>query len=246
MFLTNGDNTFTVEEIEKLFTVSDEQATPPAEGTTSPATQPTGNSEHTDESVEKTQAFAKRLREKSEQVRTEERESIAKSLGYTSYDDMIKTREKKMLEDKGLDPDEVSPIVEELVQKRLNEDPRLKELESYRDKQVQEFGKRELAEITRLTGGQITKFEQLSTEVVDEWKKTGSLKKAFLTIEGENLIMRAAAEQNRGSTTHIKTLNGTGSTSSTKRHLTDDEKRMWKLFNPHLTDEELNKKMIDK
>lgn len=242
MFDNPGDNTFTVEEIESLFAVKDAQTTPPAtEETSNTAPQPA-----TDDSIEKTQAFARRLKEKSDQIRNEERESIAKGLGYTSYEDMIKTREKQMLEDKGLDPDEVSPIVEELVQKRLNDDPRLKELENYRAKQVEEFGKRELAEITKLTGGQVTKLEQLPAAVIEEWKKTGSLKKAYLTIEGENLIMKANSEQNRGTTEHMRTVSGSGSTPSGKRHLTPEEKRMWKLFNPHLTDEEINKKMTDK
>lgn len=238
----SGDNTFTLEEIESLFSVTDAQTPPPAtEETSNPATQPAN-----DEGIEKTQAFAKRLKEKSEQVRNEERENIAKSLGYTSYEDMIKLREKQLLEDKGLDPDEVSPIVEQLVQQRLNDDPRLKELESYRAKQVEEFGRRELAEITKLTGGQVTKFEQLPAAVIDEWKKTGSLKKAYLSIEGENLLMRASSEQNRGSIEHMKTVSGSNGSSSAKRHLTADEKRMWKLFNPHMSEDELNSKMIDK
>ena len=44
-------------------------------------------------------------------------------MGFDSYAEMIKSREEQMLKDKDLDPDEVKPIVDELVEKRLKDDP---------------------------------------------------------------------------------------------------------------------------
>lgn len=245
----NGANMFTAEELEALFGDELERETPTAdEGT---ETQESGNTETENtgkpqNNVETTKAFANRLKESTEKARREEREAIAKSLGYASYDEMQKTREKKVLEDKGLDPELVSPVIEELVKQRLDNDPRMKELDGYRSKQVQEFGRKELAEITTLTGGKITSLAQLPREVIDLWAKEGSLKSAYLKLEGEKLITSMRSEQSKGTTDHLNSPNGGAHASTGKRYLTAEEKRVWKMFNPRMTDDELNKKTVDK
>lgn len=243
-----GANEYTIEELEALFNDDTQQTTPAAEDDATGAQDGDNGTVTNDKSnnVENTKAFATRLKASTEKARKEERESIAKSFGYESYDAMIKARERKTYEDKGLDPDEVSPIVDELVKQKLDADPRMQELAEFRKRQVAEFGKQELAEITKLTGGKITAFNQLSKEVLDAWQKEGSLKAAYLKIEGENLITQMRSEQSKGSAGHLGNPNGSSPTNTTQRHLTDKEKQMWKFFNPNVTDEELNKKMIDR
>lgn len=241
-----GAMEFTPEELEELFREDAQQETPPAESDTNnpppaQATEGNGETAKTD-GIETSKAFAKRLREKTEQVRNEEREAIAKSLGYDSFADMQSKREKQLLEDRGLDPEQVNPIVDELVKKRLDSDPRMKELETLRAKQVQEFGKRELAEVTELTGGEITSLAQLPKEVIELWKQTGSLKSAYLSLRGEELIRKARSEQSKGSTQHLQNPSGPIKPAGKERPLTAEEKRVWKFFNPSITDEELNKK----
>ena len=241
-----GANEFTIEELEELFNDDTPQTTPAAE--TETEAQDGNNDAETSKSnnVETTKAFATRLKESTDKARKEERDAIAKQLGYDSYDDMQNKRMKEQLENKGLDPDEVTPIVEEIVKERLESDPRMQELESYRMQQKKEFVKKELAEITKLTGGEITSLAQLSKAVVERWAQTGSLKSAFLELEGENLINRVRNEQNRGSTSHMN-FPGSGSPSNSKqRPLTDKEKEMWRYFNPGISEEELNKKLTDK
>lgn len=244
----NGANNFTMEELEQLFQSESEQATPPADNSVAENvvndTEQNSNASESD-NVDTTKAFAKRLRESTEKARREEREAIAKSLGYESYDDMQKKRENQILRDKGFDPDEVSPLVDEIVKQRLENDPRIKELETLRAKQVQEFGRQELAEITKLTGGEITSLTQLSPEVIELWKKKGSLKSAYIELEGEKLIGKIRGEQSKGSTDHLRSPSGTSTTPSKQRLLTDEEKRVWKFFNPGMSDEELNKKLVD-
>lgn len=242
-----GANELTVEELEALFDDT-QQTTPAAEDDTTGAQDGNDKTVTNGKSndVETTKAFATRLKASTEKARKEERESIAKSFGYESYDEMMKARERKTYEDKGLDPDEVSPIVDELVKQKLDADPRMQELAEFRKRQVAEFGKQELAEITKLTGGKITAFNQLSKEVLDAWQKEGSLKSAYLKIEGESLITQMRSEQSKGSAGHLGNLNGSSPANMTQRHLTDEEKRVWKFFNPNVTDEELNKKMVDK
>ena len=243
-----GANEFSIEELEALFNDETQPTTPAANEDTTGAQDGDNGTVTNDKSntVDNTKAFATRLKASTEKARKEERESIAKSFGYESYDAMVKARERKVYEDKGIDPDEVSPIVDELVKQRLENDPRMQELANFRKQQVAEFGKRELAEITKLTGGRITDFKQLSKEVLEQWQEDGSLKSAYLKIEGENLINQMRSEQSKGSANHLGNLNGNSPTATTQRHLTDKEKQMWKFFNPKVTDEELNKKMVDK
>ena len=229
-----------LKELEALFSDDVQQENSPT------ATDDTEPGKVESKPVDQTKAFAKRLAEEKAKAVNEERESIAKSLGYNSFDELQKSRERKTFEDKGLDPDEVSPIVEELVNQRINNDPRMKELEAYRAKQVEEFGKRELADITKLTGGEITKLEQLPKEVIDLWKTKGSLKAAYLELKGEELILKARNEQNKGSTSHLSSAAGTAGADGKTRPLTQEEKKLWKFFNPNMTDEELNKKLVSK
>lgn len=231
----------TLKELEDLFNVDDEQEQSP---TANDNTNPEPSDEQKD--VSQTKAFARRLAEEKSKVVNEEREKIAKELGFTSYEELQKSKEKQLYEEKGLDHEEISPLVNELVEQKLNSDPRMKELEQFRAKQVEEFAKKELAEITKLTDGEITDLKQLPIDVIELWKKKGSLKAAYLELKGEELILKARSGQNKGSTTHLNTPSGSNSEAGPKRHLTAEEKRMWKLFNPSLTDEELNRKLVDK
>lgn len=243
-----GANEFTIEELEELFN-SDAQQTTPAANDDATDVQDGNNETVTNEksnNVENTKAFATRLRESTEKARKEEREAIAKSFGYDSYDAMTKAHERQAYEQKGLDPDEVSPIVEELVKQRLESDPRMQELLNFRKQQIAEFGKKELAELTELTGGKITKFEQLPKNVLELWQKEGSLTDAYLKLEGRNVIRQIRSEQSRGSTSHLGSPNGGSPASTDQRPLTDKEKQMWKFFNPGISDEELNKKTVNK
>lgn len=243
----NGDNiTFTMEELQEMFGGNNEQETPPADDGNKPATegQTEGQSEQKEQDPTETQVFARRLKERTDKAVAEERERIVQSLGYTSYEDMQKQKEKKMFEDKGLDPEQVSPIVDELVKKKIEEDPRIKELEQFKQKQVQEFAQRELNEISKLTGVKYESLNQLPQDVIEDWRKTGSLKKSYIALHGEELIMKARSGQSRGDTSHLQSSGGSTPAPSTGRVMTDKEKAIYKMFNPSVTDEELNKKTI--
>lgn len=245
-----GANDFTIEELEELFNEDDnnQQTTPPADAnpqSSGDAATVTDTNASNVEDVTKTQAFARRLRESTDKARREERDTIAKSLGYDSYDAMQKAREKELLDSKGLNPEDVSPVIEQIVKQRLDNDPRMLELAELKSKQELEFGKRELAEITKLTGGEITELSQISPEVLELWKTKGSLKAAFLEKEGEKLITKIRSEHSKGSTSHLANPSSSVPGQPTVRHLTAEEKQMWKVFHPHITDEELNKKTVN-
>lgn len=246
----NGANSFTIEELEALFNDDAAQETPPATEETN--TQETGDNNGTEDTgntqsgVDTTKAFAKRLKESTDKAVAIERENIAKSFGYNSYEELQKSRERKVFEDNGLDQSVVSPVIEELVKQRIDNDPRMKELEGYRNQQVKEFGRKELAELKELTGGKIVSTAQLSRDVLNEWAKSGSLVDAYMKLEGRNLIRSMRNEQSKGTTDHLQNPTGSSSAPSGKRFLTEDEKKVWKMFNPKMSDDELNKKTIDK
>ena len=142
-------------------------------------------------------------------------------------------------------PEEVSPIVDELVNKRLSSDPRMQELSELRKRRTEEFAEQELAKLNKLTDGAITDFKQIPKDVVDEWTKTGSLTGAYMKLHGEELLHKVKSGQYNGSTNHLKTPGGSV-VDSNKRPLTNEEIKIWKAFNPRMTDEELSKIMVDK
>lgn len=242
-----GANDLSIEELEELF-ADDQQETPPA---TEQNPQLNGNVTNTGNdggtnNIDTTKAFSRRLRESTEKARKEERESIAKSLGYESYDALQKDKEKRLLTDKGLDSDDVAPVIEQLVQERIDSDPRMQELSNFRAQKEKEFAKKELEEIKQLTDGEITSFSQLSPAVINAWKSTGSLTKAYLQEEGVNLLTKIKNKPSSTSsgTEHLNTPSGTVASTPTERLLTDEEKDMWRKFFPNISTEELNKKTV--
>lgn len=247
MLINNeGANEITIEDIE-AFLNGDGAETPPAEDKekTPPAAQPGAEPKPV---VNETQAFAHRLRDATAKARNEERDNIAKELGYKDYADMQKSKEADILKAQGLDPEEVAPVVEQLLQKRLNEDPRLKELEAFRQVKIKEWATKELEELKTLTGGKISKIEDVPKEVIELWKKgpKGSLKAAYLELEGEALIRQMqtsiASGQSKGSTNHLSSPPGTPNVGNDNlRPMTEKEKSVYKLFNPNVTEEQLSK-----
>lgn len=249
--LNNGDFEFTAEELDALFG-AEPQETPPADenNATAQDAQPKQEQQPTEtveDKVETTKAFARRLSERTSKAVAEEREAIAQKLGYKNYDEMMRTTENRRLEDSGLDPELAAPVINQLVEERLKSMPQMQELAELRALKVQEYGKQQLAEITKLTDGKVTKLDQLPKEVIDIWKQTGDLKKAYLQVEGENLILAARRTQSQGTVTHMSTpQSGVSSIPTDRRLLTEDEKRIWKLFNPQMSVEELNKQTVKK
>lgn len=232
---------FSLEDLEALLN-EDSAASQPQE--TDDASSQAQGAKSTEDSIETTKAFAHRLKAKTEEAVVAERERIAKDMGYESYEAMQKSKEAKLLEDSGLNSEDVAPVVEKLVEERLKNDPRMKELDGYRERQMQEFAKRELEEIKKLTNGEVTSIDQIPSDVIEDWKKSGSLKKSYITLHGEELIVKARSSAPKGTTTHLQNPAGAPPTPTGTRPLTAEEKKVWKTFYPRMSEEELNKKMV--
>lgn len=233
-----------LEEIEKeiagLF--NNDQDSSPEEKEQKPAdTQETKKSEEEKRSDAK--AFSIRL--------NEERDKIAKEAGFESYEDMRKMREKKKLEDNGLDPDVASPVLEDLVKQRVEQDPRIKEYEELKkreqEREFKEWCEKEVKQLNSLTDGKIKSLSDVPQDVVKLSEKTGSLKSAYLQLHGEELIsqirLKQSSQESKGTTNHLAQVKDGVSASGKTRPLTPEERRAYKMINRNITDEELDKKV---
>lgn len=190
-----------------------------------------------------TKNMSKRINEVRANTEKETKDAMAKELGYKDYEDFSKAREKEILHEAGLDEDEIEKVVQKLLDKRIAEDPRMKKLEEFEAKEKSNFVKEQLKEINKLTGSSYKSIEELPQDVLNLWEKIGNLKQAYLAIQGESFVTRSVANQQNGSLTHL--ANPGSSSSGTKvRSLTEDEKAIYRLVDPDLTDEELSKKTI--
>ena len=248
--MPKATNEYTDQELEDLFGISLQDPAPETNNTSETATTEGGDASTETETVEKdvetTKAFAKRLKERTDKAVADERERIAKDLGYESYDQMQKLKERKYIEDQGIDPELLDPIVDKLVENRLANDPRMKELDGYRQAQAEQFAKKELQDLAKLTGVQYTSLDDVPKDVIEDWKTSGSLKQSYMKLHGEELIRSTRKAAEKGSTDHLQSNSGSpASQTGTTRMLTDKEKAVWKMFYPGISDEELNKKTIN-
>lgn len=219
-------------EIAELF--KDEQDSSPVEPEPKPA-------ETKEEKKDETKAFSIRL--------NEEREKIAKQAGFSSYEEMLKKNEQKKIEDTGLDPEIASPLIEKLVNERIENDPRLKELETYKkqekDRQFKEWCEQELKSLTKLTDGQIKSMNDVPADVIKLSEKTGSLKSAYMQLHGEALVNQIKAKQiakdSKGTTDHLVQPVGAGAQVGQTRPLTEAERKAYRMINRSITDAELDK-----
>lgn len=233
-----------MDEEDKVLDIAiDDLFKDPEEDVSTDNSQPTDTSKK--EPSELTKAMSNRINEVKAKTERETKDNIAKELGFENYADLQKSNERQVLKDAGLDDKDIEPIIQKLVDKRLAEDPRIKRLEELeaRDKQV--FVKEQLKEINKLvasTGVHFKSVDELPGEVLKMWEKTGNLKQAYLAVQGESLITKQTGNKN-GDLSHLANPGAVG-TGTNVRPLTQSEKDIWRMVNPDITDEELNKKTM--
>lgn len=226
-------NEFTDEEIKELFGDL-EQTTPAANDTPIVQSTPT-------QSVDQTKAFSKRLREE----RDKERQKIARTLGYDTYEALIQAQQDKMLADKGINPASANPVIEQIVEQKIASDPRMLELNAIHQQQAEAFAKTELKSLSELVGQEFNSLEDVPEDVIEDWKTSGSIKQSYIKLHGEELIRKTRKAVGAGTTQHMQST-GTGSDTSAgdTRLLTDKEKAAWRAIFPNMTQEELDKKTV--
>lgn len=191
-----------------------------------------------------TEAVSKRINEVRKKTELETQDKIAKELGFESYADLQKSKEKQLIKDAGLDEEDVSAVVDKLVEKRLASDPRFKKLEEYEEIEKRQFVDSQLKEINKLTGNNFTSVEDLPQDTLKMWEKTGNLKQAYLATRGEELLLKNESIKQNGTLAHLANHSGNG-THTKSRPLSEEEKAIWRSVMPDITEEELSKKTTD-
>lgn len=189
-----------------------------------------------------TKAVSKRINEVRAQTERETREAMAKELGYESYAAMKQAREKKVLTDAGLD-EESAKVVDKIVEQRLADDPRLKKLAAIEKQQQEAFVASQLAAINSAAGTDFKSIDQLPPETLALWEKIGDLKQAYYATQGDTIFAKRRAASENGSTAHLANPGHSGGAKT--RGLTEEEKAMWRMVMPDITEEELSKKTMD-
>lgn len=202
-------------DLEDLLNLDGDE-TPPSQET--PEATPGAPVEPTEPPKEtETQAFARRLKESTEKARKEERDAIAKRLGKSSYEELLAEQEKKTLEDKGLDPAVAKEVFDKMYEERIQSDPRFKELDEYRAKKAEEWGNAQIAELSKLTGGKISKISDLDEATLKRGQEEGSFVNAYMALHGAELIaemrLNGVAKQQQNTTGHLANPSGTPSES---------------------------------
>ena len=190
---------------------------------------------------EMTKAMSNRINEVRHKTEVETQNKIAKDLGYESYDAMIKAQEKKELQDAGYDDADAEATINKIIEKRLANDPRLKRLEEYENRDKEKFVQGQLNEINKLTGSNFTDISQLPEDTLKMWEKTGNLKQAYLATQGESLLLKKKASSENGTTTHLASSD-VGNMTEKRRGLTAKEREIYKsVLGDYITDDELAK-----
>lgn len=232
---TYGDEEFTDEELAELF--GEQMQTAPAANENS--------ADNLDDKVETTKAFSNRLRERTDKAVDAERERIATKMGYSSYEEMMKTQEDKQFIDQGINPDKARPIVDQMVKEQLAQTPEMQELETLRQEKLRKFAEDELKALGDLVGQEFTSLDQVPKDVIDDWKTSGSLKQSYMKLHGEELIRKTRKGINAGTTQHMQSTGvGNGNTGGGRRLIREDELTVWRQMFPGKSDDELRKMTV--
>lgn len=220
-------------DIDDLFKDPEETQTSDKENEADTKTEPS----------EMTKAVSNRINEVKIKTERDTKDAIAKELGYDSYEALQKSKERDILKEAGLNDEDIEPIIQKLVDKRFAEDPRMKRLEEIEAKEKAIFVKDQLKDINKFAGTNFKDVKELPNEVLVMWEKTGNLKQAYLAVQGEAIISKSLAGNHNGSLAHLANP-GTNGTGVKERPLTEEEKDIWRMTIPDITEEELNKKTM--
>lgn len=191
-----------------------------------------------EQKAEMTANVTKRINEVKTKTEAAVRESIAKELGFDSYELMQAAKDKRIITEAGYDPEDIEALIGPMLEKRLAADPRMQKLQHAEEQEKKNYISSQLLEIEKLTGLKLTEAD-LPKETIELWGKGVDLAPAYFATNSAKLI----AANSKGSTAHLASSTGIGGTKL--RGFSQSEKDLYKSINPSVTDEELNKKTLE-
>lgn len=189
-----------------------------------------------------TKQYSERLKKDREKIRSEERENLAKQLGYDSYEKLRDAHVENSLLDKGLDPDTVKPLLKDLMK---NDPEYLEAMRFKAEKEELEKNMWATDQIKKLNdkfGLSLQSVSDLDEDTVKLWNNGVNLEKAYAVNHYEEIEkskLRKRKEQDSGKN-HLKSVEGNGAETD-EIVVTDDIYRQFKAFNPDVTRDEVKK-----
>lgn len=184
------------------------------------------------EKVDQTKAFAKRLREEVEKARNAERQSIAESFGYESWQEYADAQTNSKLLDKGLDPESVRPVIQDLIKN----DPQYIEAMKYKaEKEALEqelFATNSIRDLNAKFGTNYKSINELDPDTVNDWNSGMSLEKAYAANNYSKIVDSAVKKVSSAKDTgksHLKTVTGSNE-QTTQREASKGEIDVAKIF----------------
>lgn len=219
-------------EIDALFGDTVEESTPPVEET---------HGESSDD-VTTTQAFSKRLKEETskikQEVRDEERKSIAESFGYESWDEFVKTQTDNNMLDKGFNPEEVRPLFESFKKN----DPEYQEAMKYKKEkeelEQQIWAQNCLKDLNSQFGTTFTDIKQLDEGTVKLWNQGIPLDKAYAANNYNKLFQKQEVKQQTGREHMAKP---DSSAASAPEKIDTNELKIFRMLMPNASEEDILK-----
>lgn len=189
-----------------------------------------------------TKNYSDRLKKDREKIRKEERDNLAKELGYENYEKFREAHVDNSLLDKGLDPDTVKPLLKDLIKNdpEYVEAMRFKAEKEELEKNV--WAKDQIKALNDKFGLNLQSISDLDEDTVKMWNNGVSLDKAYAANHYEDLeksSLRKLKEQDSGKS-HLKNVDGS-TVESDEVVVTDEIYRQFKAFNPDVTREDVKK-----
>lgn len=205
----------------------------------------TSNEDSSKEDVNLTEVMTKRINTVRRKTEDEVSERVAKEAGYTSYAEMKKAQEEKLVRDHGFNIDDIEKVIEPLLQKRLADDPRFKKLEDLEKREQENYINTQLNAINATTGQKL-KISDLPQETIDLWRKGIDLEQAYYATHAKTLITTGTAKSTKGTLNHLAPGSNVGGAKT--RGYSAEEKSMFSsilgLGGYSVTEAELAEKTI--
>lgn len=182
------------------------------------------------ENVDQTKAFATRLKEEKAKAKLEAKEEIAKSFGFSNWQEYADSMTNKSLLEKGLDPEEVRPVIKDL----LKNDPEYIEAMKYKaekeelEKEI--FASNSIQDLNAKFGTSFKSVNELDEETIKMWNNGVPLDKAYAANNWNKIVESAVKKVSMDNgKSHLKTVTGSSEQKSGKQ-ISTDEIQVAKMF----------------
>lgn len=190
--------------------------------------------------VDSTKAYAERLKNDRAKIREELQNELAQSMGYKTWNELTSANQTKVITDAGLDVEKVKPIIEQLIKNDPTVIAAKASLAAQETNAREEKERADLLELNKRYGTQFRTLDDVDEASMALYKQGVPLVKAYGVEHYDELIKTQG--QNVPSKSHMSVPPASGgSTQHTPGHVSADEMKVFKLINPHASDDEIRK-----